>query len=170
MIIAALPDAETAGAIVTLLFAMALIFNGVMQTPTALPGFWIFMYRLSPFTYWVSGMTSTQLHGREIQCSSSEMSVFDPPLGQTCGQYLAEYLKTQVGKLSNPDATASCQYCSVSTADEYLSGEQIFWTDRWRNFGLLWAYVVFDIAMAVGLYYVFRVMKPISFKRKKKTA
>ncbi|KAJ5706894.1 hypothetical protein N7488_006695 [Penicillium malachiteum] len=159
MLISALPDAETAGAVATLLFAMTLLFNGVMQTPTALPGFWIFMYRLSPFTYWVSGMTSTQLHGREIKCSSSEMAVFDPPSGQTCGQYLAEYLTTQVGKLHNPDATASCQYCSVTTADEYLSGEQIYWSDRWRNFGLFWAYVIFDIAMAIALYYFFRVKK-----------
>ena len=54
MCIAALPDAQTAGAIVTFLFAMSLIFNGVMQAPQALPGFWIFMYRVSPMTYWVS--------------------------------------------------------------------------------------------------------------------
>lgn len=40
MTIAAMPDAQTAGAIVTLLFSMTLIFNGVMQSPTALPGFW----------------------------------------------------------------------------------------------------------------------------------
>lgn len=43
MIIAAMPDAETAGNIATLLFSMMLTFNGVLQSPTALPGFWIFM-------------------------------------------------------------------------------------------------------------------------------
>lgn len=41
--IAALPDAQTAGAVVSLLFGLMLSFNGVMQSPTALPGFWIFM-------------------------------------------------------------------------------------------------------------------------------
>lgn len=46
MVIAALPDAETAGNIATLLFTMALTFNGVMQPATALPGFWIFMCEL----------------------------------------------------------------------------------------------------------------------------
>lgn len=50
MLIAALPDAETAGNIGTLMFSMTLTFNGVFQTPTALPGFWIFMYRVSPLT------------------------------------------------------------------------------------------------------------------------
>lgn len=38
MVIAALPDAETAGNVVTLLFSMMLTFNGVLQTPDALPG------------------------------------------------------------------------------------------------------------------------------------
>ncbi|KAH9821366.1 ZEB2-regulated ABC transporter 1-like [Teratosphaeria destructans] len=79
--IAALPDAQTAGSIVTLLFAMTLIFNGVMQSPTALPGFWIFMYRVSPFTYWVGGMADAMLYGREITCSAAEVSAFDPPRG-----------------------------------------------------------------------------------------
>jgi len=46
MIIAAMPDAETAGNIATLLFSMMLTFNGVLQSPTALPGFWIFMCKL----------------------------------------------------------------------------------------------------------------------------
>ncbi|KAK0127964.1 hypothetical protein ONS96_007461 [Cadophora gregata f. sp. sojae] len=50
MMIAALPDAETAGNIATLMFSMCLTFNGVFQPPFALPGFWIFMYRVSPLT------------------------------------------------------------------------------------------------------------------------
>lgn len=51
MIIFTMPSMETAGALSTLLFTMTLQFNGVLQTPTALPGFWIFMWRVSPFTY-----------------------------------------------------------------------------------------------------------------------
>jgi len=43
--IAALPDAQTAAAVVTLLFSLSLSFNGVMQPPDMLPRFWIFMYR-----------------------------------------------------------------------------------------------------------------------------
>lgn len=50
MMISALPDAETAGNIATLMFSMCLTFNGVFQPPFALPGFWIFMYRVSPLT------------------------------------------------------------------------------------------------------------------------
>ena len=48
MVIAALPDAETAGNIATLLFSMMLTFNGVLQPPSALPGFWIVSNALPP--------------------------------------------------------------------------------------------------------------------------
>ena len=50
MLISALPGAETAGNIATLMFSLTLSFNGVFQPPSALPGFWIFMYRVSPPT------------------------------------------------------------------------------------------------------------------------
>lgn len=168
MCIAALPDAQTAGAVTTLLFAMSLIFCGVMQGPTALPGFWIFMYRVSPFTYWVAGMATTELHGEAIVCSASELSSFNPPAGQTCGEYLADYLATAVGTLLNPDATADCQYCQIGTSDELLAEFDIYWDDRWRNFGIVWAYVLFNIAVTVFLYYTFRVanVKAFSFKKK----
>jgi ABC-type multidrug transport system permease subunit len=51
MTIAALPDAQTAAAIVTMLMIMMTLFNGVLQSPSALPGFWIFMYRVSPYDH-----------------------------------------------------------------------------------------------------------------------
>ncbi|KAL4931349.1 putative ABC multidrug transporter [Aspergillus undulatus] len=155
--IAALPNTETASAVVTLLFAMSLTFCGVMQSPTALPGFWIFMYRVSPFTYWVGAMASTQLHGKAVKCSAAELSILDPPSGQTCGDYLSSYLSMAGGQLTNPNATSDCNYCSVAVADDFIAGSGIFWSERWRNFGIMWAYIVFNIFMATTLYYMFRV-------------
>lgn len=157
MTIAALPDAQTAGSIVTLLSLMSTIFCGVLQTPSALPGFWIFMYRVSPFTYWIGGIVSTALHGRPVTCSAGETSIFDPPPGQTCGQYLAPFLKMAPGRLQNPDSEASCRYCTFDNADQYLAGSNIFWSQRWRNFGIMWAYIAFNIFMAISVYYLFRV-------------
>lgn len=169
MTVAALRDAQTAGAIVTLLTMMSLIFCGALQAPQALPGFWIFMYRVSPFTYWIDGMISTQLHGRQVTCSATETSVFDPPSGQTCGQYLAEYLTQAPGTLQNPDATSQCQYCSISVADQFLVGNGMSWEHRWRNFGIMWAFVIFNVFIAVLTYYLFRVHRwnagAFSFKK-----
>ena len=157
MVIASMPDTETASAVVVLLFAMSLTFCGVMQPKDALPGFWIFMYRVSPFTYWISAMASTQLHDRVVKCSQSEMSIFDPPSGQTCGEYLSAFMKMAGGQLSNPDATVDCSYCSITKADQFLGSVNIFWSERWRNFGIMWAYIVFNIFLATLLYYTFRV-------------
>jgi len=155
--IAAMPDAQTAGSIVTLLFSMTLIFNGVMQSPQALPGFWIFMYRVSPLTYWVGGMADAMLYGRRIDCSMGETSIFQPPSGQTCGQYLDRYLRTASGTLQNPQATSDCAYCALSSANQFLSSVNIKWSDRWRDFGLMWVYIGFNVVAAIFLYWFFRV-------------
>lgn len=157
LIISALPDAETGGTIATLMFMLTLVFNGVMQSPSALPGFWIFMYRVSPLTYLISGLTSTGLHGRAIECASEEMSVFNPPSGQSCGEYMGPFLKAAPGTLYNPGATQNCQYCSLDNADQFLAASNIYYSERWRNWGIGWAYIGFNIMGAVLLYYVFRV-------------
>ncbi|KAL4894030.1 ABC-2 type transporter-domain-containing protein [Aspergillus ambiguus] len=157
LIISALPDAETGGTIATLLFIMALTFNGVMQPPNALPGFWIFMYRVSPLTYLIAGLTATGLHGRPIECSREELSVFNPPAGTTCGEYMAPYLQAAPGTLYNPTATQGCEYCQLQNADQYLASSNIFYSERWRNYGLGWAYIGFNIMGTVALYYMFRV-------------
>jgi len=181
MLIAALPDAETAGNIATLLFSLTLTFNGkpihlfilqqkrrylifphigVMQPPAALPGFWIFMYRVSPLTYLVSGITSTGIHARPVICASNELSRFDPPPNQTCGAYLADFLATKLGgTLINPSATTQCEYCQLGISDQFLASVGIEWDTRWRDYGIGFSYIFFNIGMAVVFYYVFRVRK-----------
>lgn len=159
MTIAALPDAQTASALVTLFTFMSILFCGVLQSPSALPGFWIFMYRVSPFTYWIGGIVSTLLHDRPVVCSSTEVSRFSPPGGQTCGEYLADFLQTAPGVLQNPDSTTECNYCALRSSDQFLAGSQIYYSERWRNFGIMWAFIGFNIFMAVLTYWLFRVAK-----------
>lgn len=121
LVISALPDAETGGTVATLMFIMTVTFNGVLQPPRALPGFWIFMYRVSPLTYLIAGVTSTGLHGRRIHCAPAELSVFNPPPGLTCGTYLDRFVTAAGGQLYNPSATSNCQYCQLTNADQYLA-------------------------------------------------
>ncbi|KAJ5178709.1 hypothetical protein N7492_001919 [Penicillium capsulatum] len=162
-VVASVPDSSLAALLATLMFGLSFIFNGVMQPPGDLPRFWIFMYRVSPFTYYISGISSTALHGRPVSCNAAELNIFDPPLGQTCYQYMAKYLDVASGAVYNPNATASCEYCSITSADEYLAAREIHWDDRWRNYGIFWCYFVFNIFGAVSLYYLFRVK---SWRRK----
>ncbi|KAF4631295.1 hypothetical protein G7Y89_g6838 [Cudoniella acicularis] len=159
MLISALPDAETAGNIATLMFSLTLTFNGVFQPPQALPGFWIFMYRVSPLTYLVSAIASTGLTGKAVTCSNIELAIMQPPSGQTCGQYLDPYANASGGAVYNPTAMADCQYCSITNTDQFLESVAISYSTRWRNYGIGFAYIIFNIFMAVLLYYLIRVRK-----------
>jgi len=166
MTIAALPNAETAAGLVSLLTLMSILFNGVLQPPSQLPGFWIFMYRVSPFTYWIGGIVSTMLSGRPVVCSSSEVLVFDPPSGQSCGNYLNDFARAAGGQIQNPQDTSSCRYCTLSSGDQFLAGSSIYYTDRWRNFGIIFAFIAFNIFIAVLSYWLFRVANLSSLKSK----
>jgi ATP-binding cassette subfamily G (WHITE) protein 2 (PDR) len=82
-----------------------------------------------------------------------------PPSGQTCGAYLQPYASAAGGQIYNPNSTADCQYCPISNADQFLSSVAISYTTRWRDYGIGFAYIVFNIFMAVLLYYLIRVRK-----------
>lgn len=82
-----------------------------------------------------------------------------PPTGSTCGQYLGPYASVAMGSIYNPDATSDCQYCTLTNADQYLSASAISYSTRWRNYGIGFSYIVFNIFAAVLMYYFFRVRK-----------
>ena len=163
MVIVALPDAQAAANVATLLFSLILIFNGVLQTPGALPGFWIFMWRVSPFTYLIAGMTGTGLQGRPVHCLQDELAIFNPSSGQTCQRYLEPYFQLGApGYLTNPSSTSNCEYCSFTNADQYLALSRIDPSDRYRNLGIGFGFILFNIVAAIMLYYLFRVRR-VSF-------
>jgi ATP-binding cassette, subfamily G (WHITE), member 2, PDR len=159
MMIAGIETAETAGNLANLLFSLTLIFCGVLAGPSTLPGFWIFMYRVSPFTYLVSGLLSTGLANNKIQCADIEYLNFQPRSGQTCGEYMAKYINSAGGYLQNPGATSNCSFCSASETNVFLLRLSSQYSTRWRNFGILWAYICFNICAAVFLYWLARVPK-----------
>ena len=117
------------------------------------------MYRVSPLTYLVGGEAAIAIAKRTVRCADNELAVFDPPSGQTCGQYLAKYLTTAAGQLYNENATSGCEYCPLRSGAQYLAGQRISYDQRWRNFGILWAFIIFNIFGAVSLYYLFRVRR-----------
>lgn len=75
------------------------------------------------------------------------------------------YMQLAGGRLANPDATFpdACQFCSLATTDAYLATVNIFYSQRWRNLGLMFVYIVFNVAAALGLYWLARAPKT-SFK------
>ncbi|KAJ5157869.1 ABC multidrug transporter A-2 [Penicillium canariense] len=166
MMIAGIEQPETGSNLAQLLFSLCLVFNGVLASPSALPRFWIFMYRVSPFTYLVSAVLSTGLSGGEAECSSIELLAVDPPAGQNCSAYLDQYVDQYQANLLNPEATSNCEICSIRSTDAFLSQLSIQFSDHWRNIGLLFVYIGFNIVMALFLYWLVRVPKRWSRKVK----
>ncbi|KAL4953269.1 ABC-2 type transporter-domain-containing protein [Aspergillus filifer] len=159
MVIAGVENAETGGNIANLIFALLLLFCGVVSTPEAMPGFWIFMYRVSPFTYLVSGMLSTAISGTNVVCDSIETLQMNPPSNLTCYEYLGPFIETAGGSIQNPNATENCAYCAMASTDDFLASVSSYWSDAWRNFGLMWVFIVFNVVAAIGVYWLARVPK-----------
>ena len=98
-------------------------------------------------TYLVAGWASTGLQGRLVHCAQNELANFNPPSGQTCGEYLSRYLQGGApGQLYNPNATSQCEYCPLSSADQFLAATNIYASQRWRNFGIGFAYIFFNVS------------------------
>ncbi|KAK4654368.1 Multidrug resistance protein [Podospora pseudocomata] len=158
-IIAGFETAEAGGNIANLLFSLCLIFCGVLATPETMPRFWIFMYRVSPFTYLVSAMLSTAVANSEVVCAANELQKFAPPSGQTCFEYLDSYMEIAGGYLTNPNSTDMCSFCTIKDTNVFLAQVGANYDDRWRNFGILWAFIIFNIFAALGVYWLVRVPK-----------
>ncbi|KAF2130310.1 hypothetical protein P153DRAFT_337953 [Dothidotthia symphoricarpi CBS 119687] len=167
MMIAGIESAETAGNLANLMFSLCLIFCGVLASPSTFPRFWIFMYRLSPFTYMVSGMLSVGLANSSVQCAANELINFEPPSGQSCGAYIDAYRNLAGGYMSNPDAMTGCEFCAIGDTNVFLAQLSANYADVWRNFGILWAFVIFNICAALAFYWLVRMPKPKKEKEDK---
>jgi ABC-type multidrug transport system permease subunit len=167
MMIAGIELAETGGNLANLLFSLCLIFCGVLATPAQMPGFWIFMYRVSPFTYLVSAMLSTGVSGTEAKCEPIEFLEFKPLSNETCLQYMEPWIKAHGGYLQDNSATNECSFCIISSTDTYLGAVGSYYKDAWRNFGFMWIYIVANVFLAVFIYWLARVPKGSRSKSKK---
>ncbi|KAL6943216.1 ATP-binding cassette multidrug transporter pdr5 [Hanseniaspora osmophila] len=150
----------TGGNLASLMFTMALSFNGVLVSRENMAGFWVFMYRVSPLTYFVSGTLATGLANNVIECSDYEYNTLYPPSGMSCSEYLDPYFKAAgTGYLKDPNSTDECQVCSMSTTNSFLKTVGSSYDTRWRNWGIFICYIAFNYIVAVLLYYLCRVPK-----------
>lgn len=159
------PNAETAAMITTLFYTFILAFSGVLQPLRQLVNFWHFAYYISPFTWLVSAMVSAGTHDVAVRCTVSETNIFQPPQGQTCGEYAGAFASASMAVIYNPNAEQDCQFCQFAVADMYLAAMNMSYNDRWRNFSLLIAYTAFNLAAFTGGFYLYT--RPGLFKKVK---
>lgn len=159
MILYPAPDLETANILLGLTFSFIVSFCGVVQRPTLMPGFWKFMWRVSPLTYFIGSELGIILHDRPVVCSQEEYNYLNPPQGQTCGEFLKTYFESSTGYVNNPDDTTNCAVCQYRVGDEFLHSLDISWDQRWRNIGFFCVYIGFNLFLMCALFYIFRIKK-----------
>lgn len=142
------PNPEIAALLFSFLFSFVVTFNGVLQ-PFRQLGWWRWMYRLSPYTYLIEGLIGQAVGRSQVRCSDVEIVQLIPPSGQSCSTFMAPYIQNAGGYLLNADATDSCNFCYISSSDTFLySSFNIQYSNHWRNFGLMWAYVIFNVSFS----------------------
>lgn len=114
------------------------------------------LYYIDPFNYLMSSLMVFTTWDKPVNCNSNEFALFDPPPGQTCGEYLQTYQRGAgvATNLVNPDSTADCRVCQYTTGADYLRTLNL--ADKyygWRNAGLV-------VVFVIGIYgLVFLMMK-----------
>ncbi|CAI4057848.1 hypothetical protein SKDZ_04G2390 [Saccharomyces kudriavzevii ZP591] len=151
------PNLPSANVILGLCLSFMLSFCGVTQPVSLMPGFWTFMWKASPYTYFVQNLVGIMLHKKPVVCKKKELNYFNPPNGSTCGEYMKQFLEKSTGYIENPDATSDCAYCIYEVGDNYLTHISSKYSYLWRNFGIYWIYIFFNIIAMICVYYLFHV-------------
>jgi ABC-type multidrug transport system permease subunit len=60
------------------------------------------VYYLDPFKYLLGALMTFTIWDVEVTCDSDEYGTFDPPAGQTCGEYMSPFLSQATGYLRDP--------------------------------------------------------------------
>ncbi len=129
-------------------FVMFSLFNGVIRPYNQISVFWRYwMYYVNPSTYWIGGVLSATLNNASVQCLEQEAAHFNPPPGQSCGDYSRAFLTSAPGYIMNPGATSDCGYCPYSVGNDYLKSLNIEAKDKWPYFGIFLGFVISNMAL-----------------------
>ena len=112
-------------------------------------------------------MLSVAVANMAVACAPNEFCHFNSPSGTSCGAYMTTFINSSGGYLADPKAVGECSYCSYDNTNQILAQIGCSYEHRWRNFGLLWVFIVFNAVAAVVLYWLCRVPKKMKTKTKK---
>jgi len=117
--------------------------------------FWkSWMYYLTPFRYLLDGFLGAAVHGRAVICSSTEFARFPPPPGQTCQSYTQAFIATAGGYVQN-GSDGLCEFCQYATGDEFARGFNVYYSNRWMDYGVFWAFCIFNFMVVFACSWLF---------------
>lgn len=156
------PNELLASLLVPLFFLFVVSFCGVVVPPAQLPYFWrSWMYWLTPFHYLLEGFLGVAIHNQPVVCMESEFARFSAPPGQTCQSYTQAFIAQSGGYVQvGPDGL--CEFCQYATGDQFGQGFSISYSNHWRDFGVVCAFILFNYAVVyLATYLRFRGKNPL---------
>ncbi|KAI7221258.1 pleiotropic drug resistance protein, ABC superfamily [Hortaea werneckii] len=145
------PNATFASLVNPLVIGILVSFCGVLVPYGQINVFWRYwLYYLNPFNYLMGSLLVFTTFDAEVQCAEQEFAIFDTPnVGQTCANYLAEYLQGFGARsyLANPDATSDCRVCQYRSGSDYLYTLNLKdYYYGWRDAGIVALFAVSSYA------------------------
>ncbi|KAJ5168761.1 CDR ABC transporter [Penicillium canariense] len=141
------PNELFASLLIPSFFTFVVSFCGVVVPYAALPHFWqSWMYWLTPFHYLLEGFLGVFTHQVPVRCVEREEAHFSPPPGLTCQEYAGPYAQKSGGYVRDA-ANGLCAFCQYSTGDQFAASFNVFYSHKWRNYGIFWAFVIFNFAV-----------------------
>ncbi|KAI9312444.1 ABC-2 type transporter-domain-containing protein [Dichotomocladium elegans] len=160
-LIAAFSTTPTMAAVINPFFSSILIlFAGLMQPPEKMPHFWnAWMYWLDPYHYLIEGFIVNELHDFKVNCRDEDILAFHPPPGLTCAEYTETFFATGGPgyiRESSLNSTELCDYCPFEYGDQYFEALGWSFDNRYRDFGILLGFWIFNILAFVFFVWLFR--------------
>ncbi|KAK9455927.1 putative Brefeldin A resistance protein [Dipodascopsis uninucleata] len=140
------PNAVFASMVNPLILGTLVSFCGVLVPYAQIQAFWRYwIYYINPFNYMIGSIMTFTMFSSPVNCAEEELAIFDPPSGNTCGEYLAEYMATSGSRtrLLNSNATSSCKVCPYRQGSDYLytvNLKDYFY--GWRDVGIVVIFVI----------------------------
>ncbi len=164
------PDLGVAGNILVFLICTMNWYNGLVVPYEQIQVFWRYwvspcmgtcldhtqlnfypqLYYLNPFTYALGGMLIAITEGLPVDCAESDLHMFNPPPGQTCGTYAGSWASSASAQLLNPSATSSCIVCIWTDGDQYLDQFNLSpnkWGGIWGCWGIFLAFTCSNLML-----------------------
>ncbi|RDW93714.1 putative ABC transporter [Aspergillus mulundensis] len=152
------PNELLASLLVPCFFTFIVAFCGVVVPYMAMPTFWqSWMYWLTPFHYLLEAFLGVLVHNIPMQCVEREESFFSlPPDQNSCQSYASSFLSQPSASGYVRDAGNNmCAYCQYSDGDQFATNFNVYYSHKWRDYGIFWAFVMFNFAAVFALSWLY---------------
>ncbi|KAJ6151902.1 hypothetical protein N7497_006221 [Penicillium chrysogenum] len=149
------PNELFASLLVPTFFTFIASFCGVVVPYPALPHFWqSWMYWLTPFHYLLEGFVGVITHDVPVRCIDREESRFSTPAGMSCQDYAGSFAEKAGGYVRDA-GNGMCSFCQYSTGNQYAKSLNVFYSHKWRDYGILWVYIIFNFALVFAFSWLY---------------